>query len=164
MKHTKLPDGLPPLPPVPEGYDKIELKGWGWSSNKKKVPYSIASKENEEWMNFIPDVATGIQRFYYIVAVKSPKKKVIVNKKGWISFKDQIPKKSDYPIASFCKGQRIIVWDTEDHPEFGMDEYWISLTFPEPPKINESAFETWWKSTGFKHGKKEALAAWDAKK
>ncbi len=27
---TPLPDGLPPLPPVPEGYDRWEYRGMGW--------------------------------------------------------------------------------------------------------------------------------------
>lgn len=39
MEHFKIPDMYLPFPPIPEGYDKWEWRGWGWTCNNGPARY-----------------------------------------------------------------------------------------------------------------------------
>jgi hypothetical protein len=48
---TKMPAGLPALPPVPDGYSRWEYKGKGWRNNGKPVgaPWGVAYTGGSDW-------------------------------------------------------------------------------------------------------------------
>ena len=43
----RLPDGLPPIPPVPEGYSRWEYRGTNWLHSK--TPMGYADDRDDEW-------------------------------------------------------------------------------------------------------------------
>lgn len=251
--YTKLPAGLPPLPEVPKGFDRWELKGWSsdWFQGKKGCCYAFAEKNSKCWYVEKQDFPAGGSHLFYLLAVKDsvkklvetreiynpenvpasklpegyrftyvgesisdgtkawmfygnthdlcggvgnkvpgllkktpwsnilktgftiavpisskPEKEVVVNKKTWVAFSERKPAKGDLPIVvAYMDGQSDMQFieslsDLDDYAPRELPEIWISIPpIPVTPKP-ESPFETWWKSTGFKHGKKEALAAW----
>lgn len=70
-----VPEGLPPLPPVPEGYDCLEHRGFEWLS-EGGAPWFYAIKVGEK---FVPQWYSGegqkpyaASDCYYIEAVKEP--------------------------------------------------------------------------------------------
>ena len=71
-----VPDGLPPLPPVPEGYDRWEYRGMGWESDKP-VLYGCAEAGDKDWGSPLDPqknlhIPNGTSYFHYIEAVKDP--------------------------------------------------------------------------------------------
>lgn len=67
-----VPDGLPPLPPVPEGYDRWKYRGMGWKSESAMFAYW--EKGEEVWEESSEDMAAhGVVGYHYIEAVKDPK-------------------------------------------------------------------------------------------
>lgn len=175
--YKKLPVGLPTLPILHKDYSHWELKGWGWKSNKKER-IGVASSGDRGWAvqdREEPPLsdAMGIETLYYILAVKSPKKKVIVNKKGWIAFSEQKPTKADLPIkVTYADGETSSdgadydvckIWPLKKpESESAQWTHWMRDDTPAIPKP-ESGFETWWaaQSKTGKH-KSECKAAWDA--
>jgi len=75
---------LPPLPPVPAGYDRWARKGWGWESKGPVgAPWGVYQRDipsafnftNSDGKMFLPsDWTTSYPDCYYIVAVKDAKK------------------------------------------------------------------------------------------
>ena len=68
-----LPPGLPPLPPVPEGFDRWIARGHEWDS-KKPVVYAYSEVGLTGW-----DVSNGLHRSgscagFYFEAVREPAK------------------------------------------------------------------------------------------
>lgn len=72
-KKINLPKGLPPLPPVPTGWDAWDLCGWGGLKRKENgTPWGTAVVGSPCW-NYGPEGhATGFLKTYYIEAVKKP--------------------------------------------------------------------------------------------
>ncbi len=69
FKDTPVPfDDLPPLPPVPEGYDRWEYRGMGWNS-ENEVMMAYAKGSPREW---IVDecISLGQDNLHYLEAVK----------------------------------------------------------------------------------------------
>jgi hypothetical protein len=65
---SEMPPGLPPLPPVPEGYSRWEYRGKGWAGTG---PYAISEGSGDEWSSTEgPANACGHDRYHYIEAVK----------------------------------------------------------------------------------------------
>ena len=69
-----VPLGLPPLPPVPEGYDRWEYRGLGWESDGEVV-YGCAEPGDKDWGESDvdwdkPHESAGISDFHYIEAIK----------------------------------------------------------------------------------------------
>jgi hypothetical protein len=66
----EMPNNLPPLPPVPEGYDRWEYRGMGWGAID--VVYEICRDSGGEWTDERGRVssANGLPRYHYIEAVK----------------------------------------------------------------------------------------------
>jgi hypothetical protein len=70
---TKLPAGLPALPPVPDGYDRWEYKGLGYKGSRFE-PYAHCNLIPDEWiMGGSSGGANGVSSLYYIVAVRDAK-------------------------------------------------------------------------------------------
>jgi hypothetical protein len=69
MSAIEMPDNLPPLPPVPEGYDRWEYRGMGWQT--ENAYYDCCPHEGGSWTN-IPGTSRsdGMSSFHYIEAVK----------------------------------------------------------------------------------------------
>jgi hypothetical protein len=66
---TAIPEGLPPLPPVPEGYSRWEYRGKGWRS-EGLVVYGIDSFRNEWAWDMLPSRALGLSTLHYIELIK----------------------------------------------------------------------------------------------
>jgi hypothetical protein len=67
---TEPPAGLPPLPPVPEGYDRWVYRGMGWSSDKP-VYYGHARRGDTDWGDTsLIGRSGGCDKLHYIEAVK----------------------------------------------------------------------------------------------
>lgn len=66
----EIPDNLPPLPPVPDGYDRWEYRGMGWCHPLAK--YAICCDGESCWQgaNDEPEKALGASCLHYIEAVK----------------------------------------------------------------------------------------------
>lgn len=63
------PEGLPPFPPVPEGFDAWEYRGTGWESEKAYYGFY----NGEEWDTSLGEAkASGVYAFHYIEPVKRP--------------------------------------------------------------------------------------------
>jgi hypothetical protein len=63
----EIPEGLPPLPPVPEGYDRWVYRGTGWNTKGVDVVFGFHTV-GEVW-----DVEEGVpsgSSLHYIEAVK----------------------------------------------------------------------------------------------
>lgn len=72
----KLPKNLPPLPPVPDGYDRWKLCGWGGLiMDADGTPWGCAWLRASDWNveNQTKYNAIGSKSLYYIVAVRDPK-------------------------------------------------------------------------------------------
>ncbi len=66
------PLGLPPLPPVPEGYDRWEYRGTGWGSDSAR--YIFTEHGNSRWEDSIGvNRAKGYKEFHYVEALKDAK-------------------------------------------------------------------------------------------
>jgi hypothetical protein len=67
----EMPDFLPPLPPVPEGYDRWEYRGIG-ASRLKRYAYYCYEMGHSDWvMQARTDLtSTGVSTFHYLEAVK----------------------------------------------------------------------------------------------
>lgn len=63
-----VPLGLPPLPPVPEGFSRWEYRGMGW--NVDLATYTCLRLGKQEWQPIIKSRANGYQDTHYIEAVK----------------------------------------------------------------------------------------------
>jgi hypothetical protein len=62
------PPGLPPLPPIPEGYSRWEYRGKGWGGTGL---YAISKSAGDAWLSTEgPANACGYDRYHYIEAVK----------------------------------------------------------------------------------------------
>jgi len=70
-KIKKLPKGLPPLPPVPAGYDAWKLCGWG---AKIKGQYITTSKGDHDWdqLRSVETESMAYKELYYALAIKHP--------------------------------------------------------------------------------------------
>lgn len=69
-----VPEGLPPLPPVPDGYDRWEYRGTCWIT-KNPAMYSAASTSFREdgWHDpLFWEEVEGSKYYHYIEAVKEP--------------------------------------------------------------------------------------------
>lgn len=65
------PEGLPPFPPVPEGYDAWAYRGTGWKA--EKAVYAFIKNAHENWHTTVtPNRANGLPDTYYLEAVKRP--------------------------------------------------------------------------------------------
>ena len=62
------PPGLPPLPPVPEGFSRWEYRGMGWGADM--ATYCYLSRDKTTWMLSSACKAWGISDLHYIEAVK----------------------------------------------------------------------------------------------
>jgi hypothetical protein len=63
-----MPRGLPPLPPVPEGYSRWEYRGKGWLG---KGLYAISSGKGDDWIVSCDSVnSSGRRKSHYIEAVR----------------------------------------------------------------------------------------------
>lgn len=73
-----LPDNLPPLPPIPPGFDRWEYRGRGWE--KSNVPAFASTWVNppteglRQWYDEREDDANGCDDTHYIEAVREPAK------------------------------------------------------------------------------------------
>jgi hypothetical protein len=66
----EMPDFLPPLPPVPEGYDRWEYRGIG-ASRLKRYAYYCEMRHSDWVMQARTDLtSTGVSTFHYLEAVK----------------------------------------------------------------------------------------------
>ena len=68
-----LPDNLPPLPPVPPGFDRWEYRGTAWETDhpidKFAACFADGRKINRWWI-YADDEATGAGYAHYIEAVR----------------------------------------------------------------------------------------------
>jgi len=78
-----IPAGLPPLPPVPDGYDMWKAKGWAWKAGVQSDPWTHyqSSVPREGWLfsgrltcNMADGAPAGIHDGFYILAVKATAK------------------------------------------------------------------------------------------
>lgn len=73
-----LPDNLPPLPPVPDGFDRWEYRGTEWKDARKAVYATVNTAISEEATadNWSLQSARpmGARWFHYIEAVREPAK------------------------------------------------------------------------------------------
>lgn len=83
-KRPAIPAGLPALPPVPDGYDAWEYRGYGWASDGPVgAPFGVCFGGEENWYNEPWDQKLGSPEDYIcagnclhvIVAVKTPSEK-----------------------------------------------------------------------------------------
>lgn len=67
----EMPDNLPPLPPVPEGYDRWEYRGKG-ASRLKRYAYYCYEAGHLGWLGQVrTDLhSVGMPEYHYIEAVK----------------------------------------------------------------------------------------------
>lgn len=66
-----LPDGLPPLPPVPNTYDQWAYRGMGWHNNRNRTTYCHWLPGWEGWHMNAPDTEpTGYPYAHYLEAVR----------------------------------------------------------------------------------------------
>lgn len=63
-----VPLGLPPLPPVPEGFSRWEYRGMGWKADL--ATYSCLPLGGTKWSTWGTTPASGYQDTHYIEAVK----------------------------------------------------------------------------------------------
>lgn len=70
----EIPAGLPPLPPVPEGYDHWVYRGRGWKTERPAMysAFSPAFRETEWHDPMFYEEVGGIDAYHYIEAVKEP--------------------------------------------------------------------------------------------
>ena len=64
------PDGLPPYPPVPEGYDRWVYRGKGWRTEHKVCFASAVARYDTHWIVFPFGCTVGYANSHYIEAVK----------------------------------------------------------------------------------------------
>ena len=62
-------DGLPPYPPVPEGYDRWVYRGKGWRTDRK-VCFAATTSSYIEWIVYENGCTVGYESTHYIEAVK----------------------------------------------------------------------------------------------
>lgn len=75
-KAKKLPAGLPPLPPVPEGFDGWEYMGKGWVS-AEPVAYGAFKPGYTDWVVHKSSQSAGSLIHHYIraiIGIRAPKK------------------------------------------------------------------------------------------
>lgn len=66
----EIPAGLPPLPPVPEGYDRWVYRGTHWKTDRTPVVYALANYIRPSiWLVELNDSPWGSSD-HYIEAVK----------------------------------------------------------------------------------------------
>ena len=63
------PDGLPPYPPVPEGYDRWEYRGKGLKSDRR-IRFASYGRFDADWVTFPFGCTVGYANSHYIEAVK----------------------------------------------------------------------------------------------
>jgi len=64
------PDGLPPHPPVPEGYARWVYRGKGWRTDHKVCFASAVARYDTHWLVFPFGCTVGYPNSHYIEAVK----------------------------------------------------------------------------------------------
>lgn len=70
-QESGVPDGLPPLPPVPEGFDRWVYRGTGWQPDTDNpTTYAINSEEMTTWSIHHAQFPFGVRHCHYIEAVK----------------------------------------------------------------------------------------------
>ena len=63
------PDGLPPFPPVPEGYTRWVYRGEGWKSDRKVI-FAVSTSPYTLWTRYTFGCTVGYANSHYIEAVK----------------------------------------------------------------------------------------------
>jgi hypothetical protein len=103
-KGTKIemPDNLPPLPPVPEGYDRWEYRGMGWRSNI--TFYAVSRLHDCVWLFCKLCVANGLDEFYYIEAVKGKQLHAPGDEVEWVDNGEPIRLAREPEMVEFCGG------------------------------------------------------------
>jgi hypothetical protein len=88
---TKLPAGLPKLPPVPDGYSRWEYKGRKWSDVGYHV-YAFADERENSWCVYDVPMRPAGGDWHYIVAVRDakPAKKATKKKAKRVKVRTQI--------------------------------------------------------------------------
>ena len=64
------PDGLPPYPPVPEGYTRWVYRGKGWKTDRR-VCFAATTSPYIEWVVYKNGCTVGYESTHYIEAVKN---------------------------------------------------------------------------------------------
>lgn len=67
LEESGVPDGLLPLPPVPEGFDRWVYRGTGWTNDRKQCTYACYHGRWAIWSKTTP---AGNVNHHYIEAVK----------------------------------------------------------------------------------------------
>ena len=62
-------NGLPPLPPVPEGYTRWVYRGEGWKSDRKVI-FAVSTSPYTLWTRYTFGCTVGYANSHYIEAVK----------------------------------------------------------------------------------------------
>lgn len=66
----QLPPGLPPLPPVPEGYHRWVYRGMGWKKEQVMYAYVLGSNMDKWRGNYFRQSTSGLEDCHYIEAIK----------------------------------------------------------------------------------------------
>ncbi len=64
------PYGLPPYPPVPEGYTRWVYRGKGWKTDRRVCFATAVALYDLAWVVFPFGCTVGYQHAHYIEAVK----------------------------------------------------------------------------------------------
>lgn len=147
----ELPEGLPPLPKLPEGYTKWEyhapetpVMGLAYATRR------CGAGEYHEWIDCGPiELPSGVSGIHYITPIKEQFKK----QEGWIAVKDQYPDLRDIPIKA-CYAGVSSYWHMNKLDQSGRSPiftHWMrDDTPPIPEKVktqeeidHESCASTW---------------------
>lgn len=66
-QESGVPEGLPPLPPVPDGFDRWEYRGTGWTNDRRRCNY--AHSHENSWI-VCETTPHGRRNVHYVEAVK----------------------------------------------------------------------------------------------
>jgi hypothetical protein len=74
MTTPDLPPNLPPLPPVPEGFDRWEYRGMGWEKPTARTFAVSYAPDYRNWKVVANKEPQGANWCHYLEAVREPAK------------------------------------------------------------------------------------------
>lgn len=68
-----VPEGLHPLPPVPEGYHRWVYRGKGWTNDDQPARYIRTNSSGTPWIDCMSErIPSGFRTMHYVEAIKDP--------------------------------------------------------------------------------------------